>query len=302
MVPSDYTVNYAITVISPVPADSNLITFSNLTRQISVYGLNIFENGDYNSGQYVPGIYIVTVSALGDNNLDLGESFDVTITVEDPCESSTFGFDSTFVSANPITYFVGDPAITETFLNTSPMITQSETITICPPIEYSVTDSSLIVLTAYNAFTFNPASNQFKIESQLLADAADFPYNLRVHAKYASSIHTYPTGGTFDFKVQINFPACPVPAIATISTPTLANQTIKFGDEPITISVDEFIATTGTVCEYSFSSYTLVEQEPKVVGAKVADYIKFDSNKMTLSLNALTENFEELNFVFKIEA
>ena len=161
VVPSDYSVNYAITAISPVPADSNLITFSNLTRQISVYGSNIFKNGDHDSGQYVSGVYTVTVSALGDNNVDLGKSFDVTITVDDPCESSTFAFDSTFVSANPITYIVGDPAITETFSNTAPKITQSETITTCPPIEYTMTDTSQIVLAAYNAFTFSPASNQF---------------------------------------------------------------------------------------------------------------------------------------------
>jgi len=191
VVPSDYTVNYGITAISPVPADSNLITFSNLTRQISVYGTNVFENGNHNSGQYVPGVYTVTVSTSGDNNIDLGKSFDVAITVVDPCESSTFAFDSTFVSANPITYIVGDPEIIETFSITAPKITQSETITTCPPIEFSVTDTSLNVLATYNAFTFTTAANQFKIESQLVADSTNSPYNLRVHAKYASSIHTY---------------------------------------------------------------------------------------------------------------
>ena len=186
VVPSDYTVNYGITAISPVPDDSNLIIFSNLSRQIRVYGTNIFENGDHNSGKYVPGVYIVTISALGDNNIDLEKTFDVAVTVLDPCETSTFVFDSAFVSANPIIYVVGDPVVTEIFSNTAPKITQSETIVTCPPIELSVTDTSLIVLAAYNAFTFTPATNQLNIESQLLADYTNSPYNLRVHAKFAS--------------------------------------------------------------------------------------------------------------------
>lgn len=61
--------------VSPTPPNTSLITFDGVNRSITVLGNNLFENGDHNSGQYVPQVYIATIKAFGDNNYDTGSSF-----------------------------------------------------------------------------------------------------------------------------------------------------------------------------------------------------------------------------------
>lgn len=123
----------------------------------------------------------------------------------DPCDlpSGTISFSNSFISANPLTYLIGDPAFTETFSITHPELTQAESIVSCPPITLTMTDDSLNPLTTFGALSFDPSLNQFKIESSDLADASANPFTMRVHAKYESAVYNYQVAGTFDFDVQV---------------------------------------------------------------------------------------------------
>lgn len=99
--------------ISPSPANAALITFDGTTRQITVQGNNLFEGGDHDTGSYVPQVYTATIKAFGDNNFDTGTTFSTPITVVDPCDlpAGLITFSSSQVSANPLSYKIGDPAV-----------------------------------------------------------------------------------------------------------------------------------------------------------------------------------------------
>ena len=54
---------------------------------------NIYYGGDYQTGSFNPGTYIIEVRIWNDNNVDTGEFELLTITIEDPCTTATMTID-----------------------------------------------------------------------------------------------------------------------------------------------------------------------------------------------------------------
>lgn len=48
-------------------------------------------------------------------------------------------------------------------------------------------------------FTFDAVARTLTTQSSDLADVAASPYNLRIHAKYSSSVHAYQVAGILNF-------------------------------------------------------------------------------------------------------
>ena len=62
--------------------------------QVLVYTDTIYHSGDFLTGYYTPGVYIVEVRAWADNSYDTGETEELQIVVIDPCDFALIFIDN----------------------------------------------------------------------------------------------------------------------------------------------------------------------------------------------------------------
>lgn len=100
---------------------------------------------------------------MADNSFDPSVSFDITVTVVDPCELPTgnLTIDPTILSSNLLIYTILEPQIQEN-LSVS-KVTESETIATCPPIVFDVLDSANQAMSTYTQFDFDSNTNKFTV-------------------------------------------------------------------------------------------------------------------------------------------
>ena len=124
------------------PSTTGYIVFDGIDK-VTSSGNDPFEGGDYLTGTYTPGSYTLEIRSWADNSVDTGAFINLDVTIVDPCDSGTITIDPSIISPNPITYMIYDPADVQTFVATEgSTVFQSELAASCPPILFSVTDTS----------------------------------------------------------------------------------------------------------------------------------------------------------------
>ena len=143
---------------------------------------------------------------------------------QDPCRLATLTIDPTILTSNPYSYTVDAPADIQTLLDSK--VTSSETTAPCPPdFIFSVTkrdgtpfDSTL--------FTWTPATQEFKTETNLFSHYQNSPYDLTLHVAYEG----YPIADSLDFRVIVDI-SC---TSATFDDVTLSDMTFSVLGTPDT--------------------------------------------------------------------
>ena len=129
-------------LMTMTPSTTGYIVFDGIDK-VTASGNDPFECGDYLTGTYTPGTYTLEIRAWADNSVDTRVFINLDVTIVDPCDSGTITIDPSIISPNPITYKIYDPADVQTFVATEgSTVFQSELAASCPPIQFSVTDTS----------------------------------------------------------------------------------------------------------------------------------------------------------------